>query len=173
LETIAGLAYPILSPTNKGGRNMKTIYLLIVAFAMQMTALKANEGDTFILRRDLAQYKGSDYSNVVRVERGITLEKAFEIANSDPEIDYFVYLKGGQMVLEIPANVPFDPKSDPFGLVRKIDFRYDFGNRGHGYCRVFSHGDTVFFKNEGMWLGSAPGLADTYLKGVSILPIKE
>ncbi len=57
------------------------------------------------MKENTAQYKGSDYSNVVRVERGITLNKAFEITESDDSIDYFVYLKGYQMVLEIPSEV--------------------------------------------------------------------
>lgn len=113
---------------------------------------------------NLAQYKGSDYSNAVRVERKISLEKAFEIAKNDPEIDYFVYTKGLSMVLEIPPEVDFDPSNDPLGLVKSLEFRYDNGDYGKGYCRIFHSGDVVFFKNEGKWLGSAPGLADVYTK---------
>lgn len=113
---------------------------------------------------NLAQYGGSDYSNAVRVERGISLEKAFEIAKNDPEIDYFVYLKGGQMILVASSEVEFDPNNDPLGLVSNISYLSDNGDLGHGYCRVFRHGDVVFFKNEGKWLGSATGLADVYTK---------
>lgn len=80
------------------------------------------------------------------------------------EIDYFVYLKGGQMILPLPEDKPFDRKDDPFGLVTHTRFRWDAGGYGKGYCRIFEHGDTIFFKKEGMWLGSAPGLADTYVK---------
>ena len=106
----------------------------------------------FIREQDLAQYKGSDYSNAVRVERGITLAQAKEIAANDPEIDYFVYLKGGRMVLEFPPGVQFPENGDPLGLVQG------------GCYRIFHHGDVVFFKNEGRWLGTAPGLADVYSK---------
>ena len=113
---------------------------------------------------DLAQYKGSDYSNAIRVERSISLAQAFEIAQSDPEIDYFVYTKGFMMVLEIPSDVHFDPANDPLKLVTYTGFRYDLGDFGVGFCRVFRHGDVVFFKNEGKWLGTAPGLADVYSK---------
>ncbi len=121
----------------------------------------------FRLEANTAQYKGSDYSNAIRVERGITLEEAFEIAKNDPDIDYFVYVKGWQMVLEIPPDVPFDSSADPLGLVTYIRYFCDKGDMGYGPCRIFHRGDVVFFKNEGMWLGSAPGLADTYFKEVS------
>ena len=118
----------------------------------------------FEVKKDLAQYGGSDYANVVHVARGITLDEAYAIAEASEEIDYFVYLKGGQMILPLPEDKPFDRKDDPFGLVTHTRFRWDAGGYGKGYCRIFEHGDTIFFKKEGMWLGSAPGLADTYVK---------
>ena len=118
----------------------------------------------FKFQPNTAQYKGSDYSNAVRVERGITLKEAFLIAKSDPSIDYFVFVKGAQMVLEVPPEVTFDPMNDPLGLVTYNNYIYDAGGSNFGACRIFHHGDVVFFKNEGMWLGSAPGLADTYVK---------
>jgi len=127
-----------------------------------------SERKGFILERDTAQYKGSDYANAVRIERGISLDKAFEIAESDSNIDYFVYLKGGQMVLEIPSDVQFDSTKDPLNLVSNTKFRFDSGDFGSGNCRIFRHGDVVFFKKEGKWLGSAPGLADTYSKEKTI-----
>ena len=111
-----------------------------------------------------AQYKGSDYSNAVAVERDISLERAFEIARANPEIDYFFYTKGYMMVLEIPPDVRFDPKKDPLHLVTHTNFRYDSGQYATGYCRIFCQGDAVFFRNEGKWLGSATGLADVYIK---------
>ena len=117
--------------------------------------------EAFIMHRDTAQYKGSSYANVVRVERNISLDKAFDIAGNDPKIGYFFYVKGQTMVLEIPKGVSYD-KKDP--LVSNIGFRYDSGQIGHGAVRLFHHGDTVFFGKEGMWLGSAPGLSDTYVK---------
>ncbi len=113
---------------------------------------------------NLAQYKGSDYTNVVHVERGISLDKAFEIARNNPDIDYFVYVKGYSMVLEFPPDVSFDPDKDPFHLVTRGRYIFDNGRPGRGYMRVFHQGDVVFFKNEGRWLGTAPGLADVYEK---------
>ena len=68
------------------------------------------------------------------------------------------------MVLEIPPGVPYDPSQDHFGLAVYTNFIYDSGERGIGYCRIFRQGDTVFFKKEGLWLGSAPGYADAYFK---------
>jgi|GEM_PF-3100103 len=143
---------------------MKYIYLFICMCAIPFAGLRAGASSHFRVEKDVAQYKGSDYSNVVHVERGISLEDACEIAESNPDIDYFVYLKGYQMVLEIPPDVQFDPDNDPFQLVSYVNFRYDAGNLGTGYCRIFRHGDVVFFKNAGKWLGSAPGLADAYFK---------
>lgn len=109
---------------------------------------------------DAAQYGGSDYANAVRVERGISLQEAMRIAKEDPNIDYFFYTKGWQMVL-----MGGDPNNDPLGLVEYAGrILFDDGHMGEGYCRIFHHGDVVFFKNEGKWIGSAPGLADLYCK---------
>ena len=147
---------------------MKHIFLLIFAFAIQSVTIHAAEREGFSVKRDVAQYGGSDYANVVCIERGISLEQAFEIAQSNSDIDYFVYTKGGQMVLVIPSDVHYDPINDPFKLVSESNFIYDSGDYGHGYCRIFIQGDVVFFKKEGMWLGSASGLADAYFKEKSI-----
>lgn len=118
----------------------------------------------FVCEENLAQYGGSDYSNAVRVERGISLAKAFEIANSDANIDYFFYTKGGMMVLEVPADVIYDLEKDPLHLVTSTTYQTDNGEIRQGLVRIFEHGDVVFFKGEGKWLGSAPGLADVYVK---------
>lgn len=142
---------------------MKYIYLLIFIFSVQF-ANASNNREGFTLQKDVAQYKGSDYSNVVHVERGITLDEAFAIAEANPDIDYFVYMKGVQLVLEIPPGVQYDPENDPFKLAKYTNFIYDSGVRSKGYCRIFRHGDVVFFKKDGMWLGSAPGYADAYFK---------
>lgn len=141
---------------------MKKLILLLCAAGVQCASLLG--GYNYRIEADTAQYKGSDYANVVDMKRHISLEDAFKIADANPEIDYFVYLKGGQMVLELDSNVAFDPSQDPFHLVSNVSFRWDSGAPGQGYCRIFRHGDVVFFKEEGLWLGSAPGLADTYFK---------
>lgn len=123
----------------------------------------------FVKEPNLAQYKGSDYAGAVRVERGISVEQAFKIANADPDIDYFVYIKGACMVLEIPSNVDFDPESDALGLVTEETYVTDDGQEQTGYCRIFHRGDVVFFNHDGRWLGTAPGLADVYSKKVEAL----
>jgi hypothetical protein len=118
----------------------------------------------FDLLKDHAQYGESDYSNAVRVERGITLEKAKEIAANDPEIGYFFYVKD-RMVLPLPAHVQYDEEKDPLSLINYCGcVGFDNGQLGFGYARTFNEGDVVFFKNSGKWLGSAPGLADVYSK---------
>ncbi len=137
---------------------------IVFAFMLQALALAAVEKEGFEFKPDLAQYKGSNYSNVVQVERGITLDEAFEIAENNPEIDYFFYTKGETMVLELPADTVFAPEADFFHLIRWHQFIWDSDLRGEGFCRVFRHGDAVFFSEDGKWLGSAPGLADVYCK---------
>jgi hypothetical protein len=143
---------------------MRHALFLIFCGAMNFGLLCAAERAGFRVQEDVAQYKGSDYANVVHVARNITLEEAFDIAEKNPQIDYFVYTKGRQMVLEIPPDVQFDHSQDPFGLAYHTNFIYDSGEIGVGYCRIFKRGDVLFFKKEGMWLGSAPGLADAYFK---------
>lgn len=85
---------------------------------------------------DVAQYKWADWNNLVKIEKGITVEQAKAIASSNPDIDYFFYTKGWQMSLE-------DPNWQNF--------------------KVFHHGDVAFFSGKPWW-GSAPGLADGYIK---------
>lgn len=143
---------------------MQRILSLGLFFVLQSSLLQAAEHDGFVWQQDVAQYKGSDFANVVQVERGLALEDAFTIAENNPEIDYFVYTKGGMMVLEVPPEVTYNQELDTFGLASYIDFIYDSGEVGRGYSRVFGHGDVVFFGKEGKWLASAPGLADTYVK---------
>lgn len=84
---------------------------------------------------DVAQYGKADWSQVIGMAKGISLYQAKQIADEDPNITYFFYTKGCQMVL-----ITED-----------------------GNYRVFRHGDTVFFTGEPWW-GSAPGLADGYIK---------
>lgn len=84
---------------------------------------------------NVAQYKEADWSHAVGIAKGISLREAFQIAKERTEVTYFFYTKGFQMVLE------------------KTDDTY----------RIFRHGDTVFFTGEPWW-GSAPGLADGYIK---------
>ena len=84
---------------------------------------------------NVAQYGGSDYKNAIYSARGITLSEAYEIAFKNPEISYFFFTKGYQMVLGS-----------------------DYSDK-----RIFHYGDVVFFKGKPWW-GSANGLADGYIK---------
>ena len=122
------------------------------------TAPKAPE---FIELRDKAQYKGSSYGNAVQLERGITLEKAFEIARLNPDIDYFVHHKR-HLVLEWPGNaiLPRDPSFSPSPQNNPLSlFDRNF------YARSFAPNDFVFFSKEGRWLGDTfGGAANTYVK---------
>ncbi|MDN3505415.1 MAG: hypothetical protein P0S95_07560 [Rhabdochlamydiaceae bacterium] len=141
---------------------MKYKFLIACAILSQTINLQAKEG--FKLNKDIAQYKGASFENALRVERNISLDEAFAIAESDSDIDYFVYTKGRMMVLEVPSDVKLDENSNYLNLASKRGYKFNNGSVGYGYCRIFRHGDVVFFKNEGKWFGSAPGLADTYLK---------
>ena len=84
---------------------------------------------------DVAQYKNADWSNIIGVAKGITLEEALKIARKNPEIAFFFYTKGWQMVLE----------------------------KENGDYRVFRSGDAVFFSGQPWW-GTAPDLADGYIR---------
>lgn len=83
----------------------------------------------------VAQYKEADWSNVIGIARGISVEQAKEIAANDPDITFFFYTTAHRLVLE----------------------------RTDGTFRRFGYGDTVFFTGEPWW-GTAPGLADGYVK---------
>lgn len=87
---------------------------------------------------NVAHYKEADWSNVVGRAENILPWEAFQIAERDPEITYFFYVKGYQMALE---NLNVEP----------------------AIWRVFQNGDAVFFKGEPWW-GTAEGLADGYVK---------
>lgn len=143
---------------------MKMISKLVFCLAATAVSCYGSVREGFNLQANTAQYKGSDYSGVVHVERSITLDEAFDIAESNPDIAYFFYVKGWQMVLEMPDDAQADALSDPFGLITYQRYLTDAGARSVGHCRIFKHGDAIFFKKDGMWLGSAPGLADTYVK---------
>jgi hypothetical protein len=109
---------------------------------------KPIEDIPFNLIPDVAQYKGSSYGNLIQREHGITLERAFEIARSNPDIDYFVH-HTTSLELEWPRNR---------SLPRDVTFKPDF------HSRYFAKDDFLFFAKEGKWLGIAPGAANTYVK---------
>lgn len=84
---------------------------------------------------DVAQYKEAVWSNVIGIAHHVSRSEAKKIADNNPEITYFFYTKGYLMILE---------KQD-------------------GTYRYFQMGDAVFFSDEPWW-GSAPDLADGYIK---------
>lgn len=103
----------------------------------EIPEMSAVSTDGFAKLKDVAQYGEGDWSNVVGIARGISVQEAKTIASNNPEITFFFYTKGYQMVLGT--------------------------GRHDGSCRVFHHGDTVFFSGEPWW-GSANDLADGYMK---------
>lgn len=123
---------------------MKSIKWMLtsVAFLVSMVVIanhsspKMSTEAGWELVADVAQYKDADWQNLIKIERNITLEKAYEIANSDPNISYFFYTKGYSLVLHTPIGRQF-----------------------------FGHGDVAFFSGNPWW-GTAPDLADGYVKRV-------
>ncbi len=87
---------------------------------------------------NVAQSNSSDWSNAIAKAQGVTVKEAKEIADNNPDITYFFYVKGGRMVLGDISS----PQSQ---------------------IRVFFHGDAIFFTGEPCW-GTAPHLADGYIK---------
>ncbi len=92
--------------------------------------------DQFHKIPSVAQYGHADWNNVIGIAHNVTRSEAAAIAEANSEISYFFWVKGMVMVLELE---PYDE------------------------IRVFHHGDAVFFTGTPWW-GSAPGLADGYLK---------
>ncbi len=108
-------------------------YTRSVDITNQIPQIAKNDG--FEKVHDAAQYKGADWSNAVGIAHRISLAKAKKIANEDPCITFFFYMKGPRMVLETEE----------------------------GTYRVFYHGDAIFFTGSPWW-GSATGLSDGYMK---------
>lgn len=94
-----------------------------------------NIDPNYELISDVAQYKQGDWSQVIGRASNVTVEQAKNIADANPAITYFFYVKGYSMVLETTSNE----------------------------ARFFSYGDAVFFSGTPWW-GTAPGLADGYVK---------
>ncbi|MCA9964326.1 MAG: hypothetical protein KC423_08785 [Anaerolineales bacterium] len=82
-----------------------------------------------------AQYKWSNWEGRQATNPSSTLEAAKAHAESDSSVSYFFHMKSG-MVLEQLEGRP---------------------------SKYFYSGDAVFFSGEHLWLGSAPGMSDTYL----------
>lgn len=87
---------------------------------------------------NVAQYGRADWNNAVSRAQNVSLKEAQQIADNDPQITFFFWVKGGRMVLTNPEVTP-------------------------PAMRVFYHGDAVFFTGQPWW-GSAPDLADGYIK---------
>lgn len=107
-----------------------SIALMVVSFLLSL-GLLAGDYEQIL---DVAQYKGADWTNLVKIERNITVERAKEIADSDSSINFFFITKGFNFVLPTPSGV-----------------------------QRFGFGDVAFFSGKPWW-GSAPGLADGYVK---------
>ncbi|HSW86400.1 MAG TPA: hypothetical protein VLG49_02750 [Rhabdochlamydiaceae bacterium] len=84
---------------------------------------------------NVAEFGKADWKNVIGIARGITLSDAYKVADKNPDVTYFFYTKGIKMVLKAK----------------------------NGGFRIFTNGDAVFFTDKPWW-GSAPGLADGYIK---------
>ncbi len=117
-------------------KKMATYVFGLVSLASNATASEITIPEFSQIKKipDVAQYKLADWSGVVDVAKGISVEEANWIALGNPEITFFFYTKGDQMILECPQ----------------------------GY-RIFQQGDAVFFKGEPWW-GEADDLADGYFK---------
>ena len=84
---------------------------------------------------NVAQHKDASWDNVIGLARSISISEAAKIAEKNPEITYFFYVKGHLLVLE----------------------------NSQGQFRWFQNGDAVFFTGSPEW-GPTPGLADSYVR---------
>lgn len=104
--------------------------------APQIPRMKEPVLEGFRKTGDVAQYGRADWNNVIGMVQRVSLAQAAEIANSNPEIEFFFYVKGSMVLV-----------------------------REDGDRLVFRGGDAVFFSGKPWW-GSAPDLADGYEKVV-------
>lgn len=112
----------------------KIIGLMMFSFIGIASSMAFAEERKYDVVPDVAEYQGASWDNLVKIERNITVEEAYAIADSDPNINYFFRTKALQLVLDTPVG------------------------------RQFLHnGDTVFFSGQPWW-GEAKDLADGYVK---------
>jgi hypothetical protein len=84
---------------------------------------------------NVAEYKKGDWNNLLAVLKHMTIKQALQYAKEHLEVDFFFYVKDGELVLEI----------------------------GDGNYRIFQQGDAVFFKGTPWW-GAVEGQADGYVR---------
>lgn len=136
----------------------------------QVAAHHAAPQEMFTKIEGAAPYKGSGWGSALRIEKGISLEAAQQIALTDERtidgedqprpVAYFMYVNADMLILEVPQEAfnpdfnPVDKHNDPLELAQVW---------GRGYARIFHRGDTVFFYREDKWLGDAGPFADTYV----------
>jgi hypothetical protein len=117
---------PFLSNKEALGENLNNQLLELEPNAPQLR--------NFEKVQDVAQYMHADWSQAVGIMHHVTLSDALEFAESNPEIDYFFYVKNPMFLGSF--------------------------NEEH---RTFKQGDAVFFKGTPYW-GFAEGFSDGYVK---------
>ncbi len=105
--------------------------------SIKATTVVAGSAITWREIVDVAQYGEADWSQEVKRVKNLSIEQAKKLAEADPRINYFFFVKGLRMVLP------------------------PLGNKG-----VFTKGEAVFFAGK-PWYGSAPGLANAYEKQIA------
>lgn len=113
---------------------MRKYFPFVVSLFFFATAAYVNIADEFDLVPNSAEYQGASWDNLVTIERGLTLDQAYQVAKDNPEISYFFHTIGWSMVLNTPKGLQF-----------------------------FHQGDTAFFKGKPWW-GTAEDLAHGYVK---------
>jgi hypothetical protein len=113
---------------------MRKYFLIVASLFLWANAAFVNLADEFDWVPDSAEYQGASWDNLVKIERGLSLEEAYKIAYDNSEIGYFFYTVGWSMVLDTPRGLQY-----------------------------FGPGDTAFFSGKPWW-GSAEGLAHGYVK---------
>ncbi len=89
----------------------------------------------FVKIDDVYHYKNADWSQLIGMAKDVSVDEACRIAQSNPEITYFFYIKGKKFMVDHES----------------------------GDYRVFHHRDAIFFTGEPTWSTSL-GAADGYTK---------
>ncbi len=103
--------------------------------ALSMPEIDLTNLKGFTKKSNVAQYKFADWKNLIGIAHEVSLREAVDYADSNDEVTFFFYVKCYRMVLETQD----------------------------GSYRTFRQGDAVFFSGTPWW-GSAPGMADGYIK---------
>ncbi len=89
----------VTEPVKSSSSSIKSSAASSVKSSSSSSTTPSTAAVTFTRVLDVAQYSGADWKNEVRRDKALTIDQAKAIAAANPNITYFVIVKGGQMSL--------------------------------------------------------------------------